>query len=65
MCESFSTRDAVLLPCVNPVLTVSFPRAAAAGNTVVLANGAVVDLNELGRIIGRFCFGFDDTAKCG
>lgn len=51
----FSTRFVTPIPCAEPQLTVNFPVAPAPANTVVLANGAVVDLNELGRIIAANC----------
>jgi|GEM_PF-5348527 len=51
----FSSRFPRPIACDQPVLTVRFPAAAVPGNTVTLANGAVVDLEELGRIIARHC----------
>lgn len=56
MSHVFSTRCEPPLMCETPVLTVSFPRHGCPGpNSVVLANGAVVDLNVLGEIIGQIC----------
>ncbi|HYF95906.1 MAG TPA: hypothetical protein VD969_27115 [Symbiobacteriaceae bacterium] len=52
---AFSSRFPRPISCDQPELTVSFPVLPAGANTVVLANGAVVDLNELGRIIARVC----------
>lgn len=52
----FSTNCKPVTCCPNPVMTIGFPRTGAPGpNTVVLANGAVVNLVELGRIISQFC----------
>jgi hypothetical protein len=45
-----------VIDCLQPELTISFPVGVAPGpNSVVLANGAVVDLFELGRIVSTFC----------
>lgn len=46
------------IPCANPQLTVSFPVAPGGANTVILANGAIVDLDQLGRIIAENCPAF-------
>jgi hypothetical protein len=53
----FSTRTNGGFTCANPVLTVGFPKAPTSGNTVVLANGAVVDLNVLAQIVIQNCPG--------
>jgi hypothetical protein len=57
----FSTRCQNVISCEQPVLTIGFPTcptACAGANTIVLANGAVVDLNVLGEIISRTCPAF-------
>jgi hypothetical protein len=65
----FSTRDQNQFFCAQPVLTIGFPTCPTVcpgANTVVLANGAVVDLKVLGEIIGKFCPSFacpDMTAQ--
>lgn len=54
--EVFTTRPVpLLIDCLQPEVTVSFPAAVPRGPAVVLANGAVVDLIELGRIISLLC----------
>lgn len=53
---TFSTRTQSKVTCTAPVLTIGFPKGGPVGpNSVVLANGAVVDLVELGRILQQFC----------
>lgn len=56
-CRSFSSAMMPCVPCAQPVLTIGFPKAPSQ-NTVVLANGAMVDLNQLGQIVQQFCPGF-------
>lgn len=56
MSETFSTRCVRVIPCPDPVLTIGFPTRCCPGpNTVVLANGACVDVVQLGQIISQFC----------
>lgn len=57
MSNTFSsqTQGVRTIDCLQPELTIGFPRGAAGPNSVVLANGAVVDLNLLGQIISKFC----------
>lgn len=58
MVKVFSTRNEPTILCTDPVITIGFPRCPTAcpgPNTVTLANGAVVDLVELGRIVGQLC----------
>jgi hypothetical protein len=62
MCDFFSTLNETVV-CAQPVLTVGFPTTGGGGpNTVTLANGAVVDLNVLARIITDFCPGVVEAA---
>lgn len=49
------TSPAILISCLNPVLTIGFPPTFPGFNTVTLANGAVVDLCLLGGVISQFC----------
>lgn len=60
MSHTFSTACPRVVFCEAPVLTVSFPRVCPCPgpDTVVLANGAVVDLNVLGQIVADFCPAF-------
>ncbi|HWI51881.1 MAG TPA: hypothetical protein VNT01_07055 [Symbiobacteriaceae bacterium] len=51
----FSSRNPRPIICDQPELTINFPVAAVPGSTVTLANGAVVDLEQLGRIIAQHC----------
>lgn len=54
-CPVFSTNFVRPIPCEQPQLTIHVPVAMAPPNTVTLANGAVIDLDELGRIIAKNC----------
>lgn len=60
MSHVFSTTSPTVVFCEAPVLTVSFPRVCPCPGpgSVVLANGAVVDLNVLGDIVATFCPAF-------
>lgn len=51
----FSTSRPSPISCDQPVITVSFPTMGTSANSVVLANGAVVDLNQLGALIAQIC----------
>ncbi|HYG58231.1 MAG TPA: hypothetical protein VD902_09250 [Symbiobacteriaceae bacterium] len=56
MSHVFSTRSFPVLTCDTPVLTVNFPNKGCPGpNDVVLANGAIVDLVQLGCLVGNLC----------
>lgn len=48
----------VVIDCPAPVLTIGFPATFPGPGDVVLANGAVVNLEELGEIISTFCPAF-------
>lgn len=62
MSDTFSTRCVRVIPCPEPVLTIGFPTQCCPGpNTVVLANGACVDVFQLGQIISQFCPDFAPT----
>lgn len=54
-CDRVSPTVFKVIPCFNPVLTIGFPPICPGFNTVTLANGAVVDLNQLGDIVSKLC----------
>ena len=51
----FSSRFPKPIMCEQPQLTIQAPVASVPGNTVTLANGAVIDLTELGKLIAQTC----------
>lgn len=53
MAQTFSTRSQPC--CFAPQITVGFPTTGCGPNTVILANGAVVDLCVLAQIITEWC----------
>lgn len=57
-CPFFSTRIVTAIPCDQPQFTINVPVAPAGANTVTLANGAIINLDELGEIIARTCPAF-------
>lgn len=59
-CFSSRSRCRTEVFCDAPVLTVGFPKTCPCPgpDTVVLANGAVVDLRVLGQIVSQFCPAF-------
>lgn len=55
ICPTPSFPGEIRVNCANPVLRIGFPTCTAGPNTVTLANGAVIDREELGQVLSTFC----------